>query len=100
MQEINILVVDYPVQQTVELSIICNECHLSAYLQGTLFRLIRGGATAAAAAAAAVVIVIVVGVVTRSPEQGRCGGRCRYKGPDGVALLGAGLAILHTVQHV
>ena len=38
-------------QQTAELSIICNECHLSAYLQGALFRLIRGGATAAAAAA-------------------------------------------------
>ena len=44
----NIVVVDYPMQQTVELSIICNECHLSAYLQGALFRLIRGGATAAA----------------------------------------------------
>ena len=45
----NIVVVDYPMQQTVELSIICTECHLSAYLQGALFRLIRGGATAAAA---------------------------------------------------
>ena len=44
----NILVVDYTMQQTVQLSIICNECHLSAYLQGALFRLIRGGATAAA----------------------------------------------------
>ena len=47
----NIVVVDYTMQQTVELSIICNRCHLSAYLQGALFRLIRGGATAAAAAA-------------------------------------------------
>ena len=47
----NIVVVDYSMQQTVELSIICNECHLSAYLQGALFRLIRGGATAADAVA-------------------------------------------------